>query len=268
MGVMVKNEITKNIKNWEKFENVEAETLYPVPGDIISLGTHCGIYIGQGQIIHYPRHYTAIRKDFLIKLGQNGHIAFSINRETAESETRPLPAEEIMERAMSMLGKTKKELYGINDSKDFANWCRYSTTVPVIIDASFDVPEVVARQFICADWNEKPDKVVSSLGIEEIRKGVYIAFNEKKEARRNSPELELFNILFGLPSKNKDNLNNYYLVCLREQNEDKSYMVTSFLVDKRISRHITTKSTLVWQAEYLEEDLQKAFGTCNICIIE
>lgn len=167
-----------------------------------------------------------------------------------------------------MQGKAKAELPEINSSRDFANWCRYSTTAPVIIDASFDAPEVVARQFICGKWNEKPDKAVSTLGIEEIVKEVNIAFNEKKEAHRNSPEFELFNLLFGLPSKSEDSLNNYYLVCLREQNEDKSYMVASLLVDKRISRHIITKSILVWQVEYLDGDLQKAFGNRNICIIQ
>ena len=264
MEVMVKNEMTKN----KEIKEVMAEALYPIPGDIVSLGTHYGIYVGHGQMIHYPRHADSIRKDFLEKFGQNGFIAFSINREAPESETKPLPATEIVQRAESMLGKTKAELSEINDSRDFANWCRYSTTAPMITDASFEAPKVVANQFICGTWNEKCDKVVSTLDIEEIRKEVRIAFEEKKEARRNSPEFELSNILFGLPCRSEDSLDNYYLVCLREQNEDKSYMVASFLVDNRTSRHIVTQSILVWQTEYLEDDLLKAFGNRNMCIIQ
>ena len=261
---MVKNEITKN----KEIKEVMAEALYPVPGDIVSLGTHYGIYVGHGQMIHYPRHTDSIRKDFLTKRGQNGFISFSINREAPESETKPLPAYEIVQRAESMLGKTKAELSKINDSKDFANWCRYSTTTPVIVDASFDAPKVVAKQFICGNWNEKCDKVVSTLDIEEIRKEVCIAFEEKKEARKNTPELELLNLLFGAPGWGEDSMDNYYLVCLREQNEDKSYMIASFLVDNRTSRHIVTQSILVWQTEYLEDDLLKAFGNRNMCIIQ
>ncbi len=264
---MEKNEMTKNNKNWEEIENVMAETLYPVPGDIVSLGTHYGIYIGHGQMIHYPRHADSIRKDFLTKLGQNGFITFSVKREAPESETKPLPADEIVQRAESLLGKTKAELAEINDSKDFANWCRYATTAPVIVDASFQAPKVVANQFICGNWNEKRDKVVSTLDIEEIRKEVHIAFKEKKEGRRKSPEFELLNTLFGLPCRSEDSLENYYLVCLKEQTVDSGYMVASFLVDKRISRHVITESILVWQTEWLEEDLQKAFGNRNMCII-
>ena len=261
---MVRNEMTKN----KEIKEVMAETLYPVPGDIVSLGTHCGVYVGHGQMIHYPRHSDSIRKDFLTKLGQNGFIAFSIKREAPESETKPLSAEEIVQRAESMLGKTKAELAEINDSRDFANWCRYSTTAPMIVDASFEAPKVIANQFICRTWNEKCDKVVNTLDIEEIRKEVHMTFEEKKEARKNTPELELLNLLFGAPGWGEDSLDNYYLVCLREQNEDKSYMVASLLVDKRISRHIITKSILVWQVEYLDGDLQKAFGNRNICIIQ
>ena len=264
MEVMVKNEMTKN----KEIKEVMAETLYPIPGDIVSLGTHYGIYVGHGQMIHYPRHTDSIRKDFLTKLGQNGFIAFSINREAPESETKPLPADEIVQRAESMLGKTKAELTEINSSRDFANWCRYSTVAPMITDASFEAPEVVANQFICGTWNEKCDKVVNTLDIEEIRKEVRTAFEEKKEARRNSPEFEFFNLLFGLPSRSEDSLDNYYLVCLREKTADNGYMVASFLVDMRISRHVITKSILVWQAEYLEEDLLKAFGNLNMCIIQ
>ncbi len=260
---MVKNDMTKN----KEIKEVMAETLYPVPGDIVSLGTHYGIYVGHGQMIHYPRHADSIRKDFLTKLGQNGFIAFSINREATESETKPLPAAEVVQRAESMLGKTKAELAEINDSRDFANWCRYSTTAPKIVDASFEAPKVIASQFICRTWNEKCDKVVNTLDIEEIRKEVRTAFEEKKESRRNSPEFEFFNLLFGLPSRSEDSLDNYYLVCLREQTADNGYMVASFLVDMRISRHVITKSILVWQAEYLEEDLLKAFENRNMCII-
>ena len=245
-----------------------AEVLYPVPGDIVSLGTHYGIYVGHGQMIHYPRHADSIKKDFLTKLGQNGFIAFSIKREAPESETKPLPADEIVQRAESMLGKTKAELHEISNSRDFANWCRYSTVTPMITDASFEAPEVVANQFICRTWNEKHDKFVNTLDIEEIRKEVHMVFEEKKEARRNSSEFELLNMLFGLPCRSEDSLDNYYLVCLREQTADNGYMVASFLVDMRISRHVITKSVLVWQAEYLEEDLQKAFGNRNMCIIQ
>ena len=264
MEVMVKNEMTKN----KEIKEVMAETLYPIPGDIVSLGTHYGIYVGHGQMIHYPRHTDSIRKDFLTKLGQNGFIAFSIKREVPESETKPLPADEIVQRAESMLGKTKAELTEINSSRDFANWCRYSTVAPMITDASFEAPEVVANQFICGTWNEKHDKFVNTLDIEEIRKEVHMVFEEKKEARRNSPEFELLNMLFGLPCRSEDSLDNYYLVCLREQTAGNGYMVASFLVDMRISRHVITKSILVWHTEYLEEDLLKAFGNRNMCIIQ
>ena len=95
-----------------------------------------------------------------------------------------------------------------------------------------------------------------------------MVFEEKKEARRNSSEIELLNMLFGLPCRSEDSLDNYYLVCLREHTADNGYMVASFLVDMRISRHVITKSILVWQTEYLEEDLLKAFGNCNMCIIQ
>ena len=265
---MVKNEMKKNNEIEEEIENVMAETLYPVPGDIVSLGTHYGIYIGHGQMIHYPRHSGSIKKDFMTKLGQNGFIAFSINRETAESETKPLPAAEIVQRAESLLGKTKAELTEINDSKDFANWCRYSTVTPMITDASFEAPKIVANQFICGNWNEKRDKVVSTLDIDEIRKEVCITFKEKQKVRKDSPEFELLNLLSGAPCGSEDCLDNYYLVCLKEQSVDNGYIVASFLVDKRISRHVITKSILVWQTEWLEEDLQKAFGTRNMCIIQ
>ncbi len=266
MEVMVKNEMTKNNENWEEIENVMAETLYPVPGDIVSLGTHYGIYIGHGQMIHYPRHADSIRKDFLTKLGQNGFIAFSIKREAQESETKPLPAAEIVQRAESMLGKNKAELAEINDSKDFANWCRYATSTPMIVDASFKAPKVVARVFICGNWGEKGDKSVSALGIEEISREARIALKKREEERKNVPEYGLLKILFGPSWRENDSLENYYLVCLREQTEDGGHYASCFLSDKG-SNHVVADSILVWQTEWLEEDLQKAFGSRNMCII-
>ena len=267
MELMVKNEMTKNNGIFEEIEEVMAETLYPVPGDIVSLGTHCGVYVGHGQIIHYPRHADSIKKDFLTKLGQNGFIAFSIKREAPESETKPLPVAEIVQRSESMLGKTKAELAEINDSRDFANWCRYSTTAPIIVDASFDAPKVVAKQFICGSWDKNSDKAVSALGIEEIIKEVGIAFNKREEARKNVPEIGLLRLLFGSSWREDDSLENYYLVCLKEQTADKGYMIATFLVDKA-NMYVIPETILVWQTEWLEEDLQKAFGNRNMCIIQ
>lgn len=263
---MVKNEITKNNKNWEKFENVEAETLYPVPGDIISLGTHYGIYIGQGQIIHYPRHYTAIRKDFLIKLGQNGHIAFSINRETAESETRPLLAEEIMERAMSMLGKTKKKLYGINDSKDFVNWCRYGVTSPDVQDATFETPKHLGELFFCLGrcWSAADDRHVSSLGLSDIDARAILA--EEQVKQNQDAEFTLLEELFGGPKNIDEMIEKTNLICLKEPNEDRSYTVSCFLVDKENGSF--RRVLMVWETQKIEEDLLETFGNRNMCIIE
>lgn len=258
--------MTKNNKFWEEIENVMAETLYPVPGDIVSLGTHCGIYIGHGQMIHYPRHAGSIRKDFLTKLGQNGFIAFSIKREAQESETKPLAADEIVQRAESMVGKAKEELKEINNSKDFANWCRYSTAAPVIVDASFDAPRVIATLFLRGNWDEKHDKDVSSLGIEEISKDACIAFNKREEERKKAPEYGLLKILFGSSRRENDSLENYYIVCLKEQTADRGYYVSCFLLDKETNRSVA-ESILVWQTGWLEEDLQKVFGTRNMCII-
>lgn len=258
--------MTKNNKFWEEIENVMAETLYPVPGDIVSLGTHCGIYIGHGQLIHYPRHAGSIRKDFLTKLGQNGSIAFSIKREAPESETKPLPADEIVQRAESMVGKTKEDLKEISNSMDFANWCRYATAAPVIVDASFDAPKVIAKPFLCGNWDEKCYKAVSALGIEEIIKDACIAFNKREEERKKAPEYGLLKILFGSSRRENDRLENYYIVCLKEQTVDRGYYVSCFLLDKETNRSVA-ESILVWQTEWLEEDLQKVFGARNMCIL-
>lgn len=175
-------------------------------------------------------------------------------------------SDKLLDNWEKVIQKNNPELAEINDSKDFANWCRYSTTTPMITDASFNVPKVIARVFICGNWDEKSDKSVSALGIEEISREACIALKKGEEERKNVPEYGLLKILFGPSWRGNDNLENYYLVCLKEQTEDRGHCVSCFLSDKG-SNHCVADSILVWQAEWLEEDLQKAFGSRNICII-
>lgn len=199
-----------------------------------------------------------------------------VKRETEESINKPLPTEEIIKRAKSMLGK---HLGGeINSRKDFANWCRYGVTAPDVQATTFETTERLGELFFCLArcWSAEKDRYVGSLGLSDIdTKGILSEAQtrhnqEVKATPKNggTPELMLLRTLFG-SCEDHENIDEVigktFLICLREPNEDGSYTVSCFLmrkVDCSFNRVL-----MVWQTPIIREDLQKAFGSRNMCII-
>ncbi|XP_012934727.1 phospholipase A and acyltransferase 2 [Aplysia californica] len=96
-----------------------------------SLYSHWGVYIGSGKIIHLTRRNAerggpkgVVREDdFWDAVG--GDCAYKNN--SRDNKSRPLPPDEIVKRAKSMLGDAGYNLLKDN-CEHFANWCRYGET--------------------------------------------------------------------------------------------------------------------------------------------
>ena len=256
-----------------------AETLFPVPGDIISARYHYGIYIGHGEVIHLPvptpeAPEPVFTLDFMPNF--KGSKPIVVKREAEDSANKPLSADEIIARAKSMLGKHLGD--EINSRKDFSNWCRYGATTPDIQNASFETPEYLGKLFyrLGKCWSVAIDRYVSSLGLSDIdTKGILseaqTRHNQEVKAtpkKGGSPELMLLRTLFG-SCEDHENIDEVigktFLICLREPNENGSYTVSCFLMRKE--DYSFNRVLMVWQTPIIREDLQKAFGSRNICIL-
>jgi len=247
-----------------------AETLYPVPGDIISAGNHYGVYIGHGEVIHLADQ--AVILSFMADFTKGDPL--SIHREANGSMYKPLPAEEIVKRAKAMMGKQK--FGAINDSRDFANWCRYTVTAPAVIDASFEISKHMSRLFLHLGWwSAAKDTSVESLDLCDVDAKALLlaqlAEQGRQEKGNKAPDktgLSLLNSLFGsLDDQEIDPdkvLEESWPILLKELNEDKSYTVSCFLVKKY---GVVGKALAVWQAREIKEGLLKLFGNRNMCII-
>jgi len=258
----------------ETIDKAMAETLFPVPGDIISARYHYGIYIGHGEVIYLPVP-TSEKPEPVFTLEFMSYFIGSkpivVKREAEESVNKPLSADEIIARAKSMLGK---HLGGeICSRKDFVNWCRYGVTTPDVQAATFETTERLGELFFCLArcWSAEKDKNVSSLGLSDIdAKGILTEAQIRQENPKagDTPELILLRTLFGSYEDHEnidDVIEKTSLVCLKEPNGDGSYTVSTFLVNKESGSY--NRVLMVWQTPVIREDLQKAFGSRNMCII-
>ncbi len=277
--IMTQKECMCKILESLKSIGAVAETLYPVPGDIISARYHYGIYIGHGEVIYLPvptpeKPEPMFTLDFMPYF--MGSKLIVVKRETEESINKPLPAEIIIKRAKSMLGK---HLDGeINSRKAFANWCRYGATVPDIQNASFETPKYLGELFFCLGrcWSAEKDKHVGSLGLNDIdAKGILTEAQNRhnQEVKENpnagdTPEIILLRTLLG-SYEGHENIDKViektFLICLRELNEDGGYTVSCFLMRKEDCSF--DRVLMVWQTPIIQEDLLKAFGSRNMCLL-
>ena len=273
MEKKMNNEILQTI------DKAMAETLFPVPGDIISARYHYGVYIGHGEVIYLPvpspeKPEPVFTLDFMPNF--MGSKPIVVKRETEESINKPLPTEEIIKRAKSMLGK---HLGGeINSRKDFANWCRYGVTAPDVQATTFETTERLGELFFCLArcWSAEKDRYVGSLGLSDIDvKGILTEAQNRhnQEVKENpnagdTPEIILLRTLLG-SYEGHENIDKViektFLICLRELNEDGSYTVSTFLVTREDGSF--NRVLMVWQTQIIREDLQKAFGNRNMCIL-
>ena len=270
--------ICKTLESLKAIKAV-AETLYPVPGDIISARYHYGIYIGHGEVIHLPvptpeEPEPVFTLDFMPYF--MGDKPIVVKRETKESINKPLLTEVIIKRAKSLLGKHLGD--EINSRKAFANWCRYGATIPDVQNVSFETPEYLGKLFYLLGrcWSAANDRYVSSLGLSDIDTKCILSeaqtrHNQEVKAtpkKGGTPELILLRTLFG-SCEDHENIDEVigktFLICLRESNEDGSYTVSCFLMRKEDCSF--NRVLMVWQTPIIREDLQKAFGSRNMCII-
>lgn len=277
--IMTQKECLSKIQESLKTIKAVAENLYPVPGDIISARYHYGIYIGHGEVIHLPvptpeTPEPVFTLDFMPNF--KGSKPIVVKREAEDSANKPLSADEIIARAKSVLGKHLGD--EINSRKAFVNWCRYGATVPDIQNASFETPEYLGELFFCLGrcWSAANDRYVSSLGLSDIDAKAILTeaqIRHNQEVKKNpkageAPELVLLRTLFG-SYEDHENIDEVigktFLICLRELNGDGSYTVSTFLVNKENGS--LDRVLMAWQTPIIREDLQKAFGSRNICII-
>ena len=107
----------------------------PVPGDIIytdrGLYKHYGVYIGHGQVIHFSGtngHETDAAKADIIQTSVKDFLKDDSLFIQDDKGKRPLPVNEIIQRAKSRLGKYKGTYNLVsNNCEHFANWCRYGS---------------------------------------------------------------------------------------------------------------------------------------------
>ena len=263
----------------QTIDKAMAETLFPLPGDIISARYHYGIYIGHGEVIYLPvpspeKPEPVFTLEFMSYF--MGSKPIVVKRETEDSVNKPLPADEIIARAKSMLGK---HLGGeIGRRKDFVNWCRYGVTAPDVQASTFETTERLGELLFCLArcWSADKDRCVGSLGLSDIdAKGILteaqIRHNQEVKENPNAgdpPEIILLRTLFG-SYEDHENIDEVIektsLVCLKEPNGDGSYTVSTFLVNKEDGSY--NRVLMVWQTPAIREDLQKAFGSCNMCIL-
>ncbi len=277
--IMTQKECLSKIQESLKTIKAVAETLYPVPGDIISARYHYGIYIGHGEVIHLPvptpeEPEPVFTLDFMPNF--MGSKPIVVKREAEDSATKPLPTEEIIARAKSMLGKHLGGEFGRR--KDFVNWCRYGVTAPDIQNASFETPEYLGELFFYLGrcWSAANDRYVSSLGLSDIDAKAILTetqIRHNQEVKKNpkageAPELVLLRTLFGSYEDHEnidEMIEKTFLICLRELNETGSYTVSSFLMRKEDCS--LDRILMVWQTPIIREDLLKAFGNRNMCIL-
>ena len=263
----------------QTIDKAMAETLFPLPGDIISARYHYGIYIGHGEVIHLPVPTPeAPEPVFTLDFMPNfmGSKPIVVKREAEDSANKPLSADEIIARAKSMLGKHLGD--EINSRKAFVNWCRYGATVPDIQNASFETPEYLGELFFCLGrcWAAANDRYVSSLGLSDIDAKAILTetqIRHNQEVKKNpkageAPELVLLRTLFG-SYEDHENIDEVigktFLICLRELNGDGSYTVSTFLINKENGS--PDRVLMVWQTPIIREDLQRTFGNRNMCIL-
>ena len=115
----------------------------PAPGDIIyadrGLYKHYGIYIGEGQVIHFagPKgHETDPALADVIQTSLKDFLKQDLLCVQENNGKKPLPVSEVVQRAKPRLGKCKGtyNLAG-NNCEHFANWCRYGTNESQQVDA-------------------------------------------------------------------------------------------------------------------------------------
>ncbi len=116
----------------------------PSPGDIVftdrGLYKHYGVYIGHNSVIHFagPKgHETNAAMADIIKTSLENFLMGDLLEIQEDGNKTPLPREEIIRRAESLVGKCKGGYnLVINNCEHFANWCRYDNPVSRQVDTA------------------------------------------------------------------------------------------------------------------------------------
>ena len=157
----------------EKYGRENMNNPIPSPGDIIytsrGLYKHFGVYVGSGQVIHFagPKGHEInasmadIIKNSIPDFLKGGKLFIQPDR-----TRNPLPADEIIRRAESAVGKCKGEYnLVINNCEHFANWCRYGKPVSKQVDTAITIASAVGTfaLIVFSSWlHSKAEKDKSS----------------------------------------------------------------------------------------------------------
>lgn len=104
----------------------------PDLGDVIyadrGLYKHYGIYVGNGQVVHFSskKEDEMNAKDAIIKITSIQDFAKDDQVFIEKKDLQPFSPEIVVTRAENMIGKCKGEYNLIfNNCEHFANWCKY-----------------------------------------------------------------------------------------------------------------------------------------------
>lgn len=230
----------------------------PIPGDIIFteriLYKHYGVYIGQGQVIHYTGpagHETDPTQADIIQTSIEKFLRgdeLYIERSPEDFKYKPLEPTKVVERAISKLGKGKGK-YNLVDHncEHFANWCKYDVAFSrQVDDAAVTIVHVAEPIFRFLYWISQ-DKVIKSMNTVSLEDA--LLFFKKKERLK-------------LLRENSDLL----AMVIKEQNDFKYYIICT-IFDKN-TNETNEENTIVWQTSHLEDDLLNAFGKRNMIILQ
>lgn len=109
---------------------------------------HYGIYIGVGKVIHFSASSGAETNANEADIIETSLSFFWKDSDRicvlADLENKPLPAEEIVQRAKSKLGKCKGSYDLVhNNCEHFAYWCRYGEKKSVQVDNAINIADKV-----------------------------------------------------------------------------------------------------------------------------
>lgn len=148
----------------------------PDLGDVIcadrGLYKHYGIYVGNGQVVHFSskKEDETNAKDAIIKISSIQEFGKGDQVFIEKKDLQPFSPEVVVSRAKNMIGKCKGEYSLIfNNCEHFANWCKYGEKKSDQVETAAKVGGTIAATAI-----------VSALGY-----GIY-KFLTSEEDQKNS----------------------------------------------------------------------------------
>ena len=219
----------------------------PSVGDILFadrvLYKHYGIYVGDNQVIHFAGpeedETNPVLADIIQTTMEEFHKGDPYGIEPAAEGKKPFPAEEIVQRAKSCLGK-KKGCYNLVDynCEHFANWCRYGEARSKQVDNYADGIADFLYNTFCSDFCHDFVESKTVCSMEDV-----LSFFRDPEV---VSELK----------KNSD-----LVACAVKEEKDGSIFVTACIFDKNKNEVSgTEKNIKIWKCRSLDDRLTEAFG--------